>query len=174
MMQQKLVDEISLNFTELFLIGKYVKLRFKNGGWPCYFCSLRGQKIKNITKTEQKRLYLFTLFGFIFYGVSRAKTDLHNKYMILLWFYPIFERDGLLNLIILGVYAKRWPQCALISKQELIFYSNFDCQKTLPELISAKTEILYPEFIERVEAATSSYSAIGNSVLVAKNHPKIR
>ena len=90
MIQQKVVDEISLNFTELFLIGKYVKLRFKNGGWPCYFWSLRGQKIKNITKTEQKRWYLFTFFGFIFYGVSRAKIDLHNKYMILLWFYPIF------------------------------------------------------------------------------------
>ena len=54
------VDEISLNFPELFIIGKYVKIRFENRGSPCYFLSSRGQKIKNITKTEQKRLFLFT------------------------------------------------------------------------------------------------------------------
>ena len=47
-------------------------------------------------------------------------------------------------------------------------------------LISGKTEVLYAELNERAEAATSSYSAIGdflqyiNSVLVAKNHQKIR
>ena len=37
MIQEKLVDEISLNFSELFIIGKYVKTRFKNFGLPCYF-----------------------------------------------------------------------------------------------------------------------------------------
>ena len=31
MIQQKLVNEISLNFSELFIIGKYVKVSFKNG-----------------------------------------------------------------------------------------------------------------------------------------------
>ena len=31
-----------------------------------------------------------------------------------------FEQDHLLNLIILGVYAKRWPKCARISKQKLM------------------------------------------------------
>ena len=47
-------------------------------------------------------------------------------------------------------------------------------------LISEKTEALYVELIERVEAATSSYSAPGDlsqyiySVLVAKNQMKIR
>ena len=30
MIQQKLADEISLNFSELFIIGKYAKIRFKN------------------------------------------------------------------------------------------------------------------------------------------------
>ena len=29
----------------------------------------------------------------------------------------IFEQDHLPNLIILGVYAKKWPKCARISKQ---------------------------------------------------------
>ena len=47
-------------------------------------------------------------------------------------------------------------------------------------LVSEKTEALYAELNERVEAATSSYSATGEflqynySVLVAKNHQKIR
>ena len=47
-------------------------------------------------------------------------------------------------------------------------------------LVSEKTEPLYVERNERVEAATSSYSATGEflqytySVLVAKNHQKIR
>ena len=47
-------------------------------------------------------------------------------------------------------------------------------------LISEKTEALYVEFNERVEAATSSYSEPGDfsqyiySVLVAKNQKKIR
>ena len=47
-------------------------------------------------------------------------------------------------------------------------------------LVSEKTEALYAELNERVEAATSSYSATGEflqyiySVLVAKNHQKTR
>ena len=51
---------MSLNFPELFIIRKYVKIRFKNRGSPCYFLSSRGQKIRNITKIEQKRQFLFT------------------------------------------------------------------------------------------------------------------
>ena len=48
------------------------------------------------------------------------------------------------------------------------------------EFISEKTEPLYAELNERMEAATSSYSATCKflqyiySVLVAKNHQKIR
>ena len=77
----KLIHEISLIFSELFIIGKYVKTRFKNSGSPCYFLSSRGQKIKNITKIQQKRLFVCILV-FVYYRASRAKTDLHNKYMI--------------------------------------------------------------------------------------------
>ena len=51
-MKKKLVDEISSNFSELLTVGKYLKMRFKNRGSPCYFLSSRGQKIKNITKIE--------------------------------------------------------------------------------------------------------------------------
>ena len=50
----KIVDEISLNCPKLFIIRKYVKIRFKNRGSPCYFLSSRGQKVKNITKKVTK------------------------------------------------------------------------------------------------------------------------
>ena len=73
---------MKLNFPEWFIIGKYVKIRFKNWGSPCYFLSSRGQKIKNITKIEHTGLFLFTFLDSFFYGVSHTKTDLHNKYMI--------------------------------------------------------------------------------------------
>ena len=36
----------------------------------------RGQKKKDITKIELERLFS-NIFGFIFYAVSRAKTNLH-------------------------------------------------------------------------------------------------
>ena len=70
MIQEKLVDEISLNFPELFIIGKYVKIRFKNFGSPWYFIG-RGQKIKNLTKIEHMRLLLFTFLGLFFVVFSR-------------------------------------------------------------------------------------------------------
>ena len=76
-------------------------------------------------------------------------------------------------------YVKRWPKCARISKQRL---GNIHWGKRYwgTELVSEKTEALYAELNEKVEAATSSYSATGKflryiySVLVAKNHHKIR
>ena len=80
MIQWKLVDEISLNFPELFIKGKYVKIKFKNRESPCYFLSSRGQKIKNITKIEHwtKETVFVYILGFIFYDVSHVKTDSHN------------------------------------------------------------------------------------------------
>ena len=47
-------------------------------------------------------------------------------------------------------------------------------------LVSEKTEALYAELNERVEEATSNYSALGEflqyvySVLLAKNHQKVQ
>ena len=90
----------------MFIIGEYVKIRFKNWGTPCYFPSSGGHKIKNISKIEHTRLFFYIL-GFIFYGVSRAKADVHNKYMTN--FVPglFFDQEYLLNFIILGVHSKR-------------------------------------------------------------------
>ena len=90
-----------------------------------------------------------------------------------------FEKDHLLKLIILGVYAKRWPKCARISKQKLmwpkIWFMIF-----LPTLTVRGPRKLCRQNLTKAEAATSSYSAAGDflqysySVILAKNHRKIR
>ena len=108
-------------FPELFIKGKYVKIRFKNRESPCYFLSSRSQKIKNITKLGKKlRLILFTFFVSVFMAFLAQKLI----YTINIWFNFVFgsffEQDHLLNLFILGVYAKRWPKCARISIQKLM------------------------------------------------------
>ena len=55
-----------------------------------------------------KEDFLLTFLVSFCCGVFRAKTDLHNKYMIINFvFDSLFEQDHLLNLFILGVYAKR-------------------------------------------------------------------
>ena len=89
------------------------------------------------------------------------------------------EQDHLLNLFILRVYAKRWPKCARISKEKLMAI-HWGKKYGGTRLVSEKMEALYAELNETVEAAASSYSASGEfsryiySVLVAKNHQKIR
>ena len=101
----------------MFIIGKYVKIRFKKG-IPLY---PKDQKYyRNWTK-ETAFVYIP---GFIFYNVSCTRTDLHSKYKVNFksgWF---FEQDNLLNLFILGVYGKRWSNCERISKEKL---------RTIPE-----------------------------------------
>ena len=86
----------------MFIIVKFVKIRFKNGTAKLFS---RGQKIKNITKIEQNKLFLFT-FLVSFFGIFRANTDVHNKYIFNFVFGSFFEED-LLNLFVLGFYAKR-------------------------------------------------------------------
>ena len=69
--------------------------------------SSRGQKIQNITKFEHTRLFLFTfLVSFFMTFLPQKLIYAINK---LFNFVPgsFFEQDHLLNLIILGVYAKR-------------------------------------------------------------------
>ena len=55
MIQQKLCkNQIQLNFSELYIIKIYVKIRFKNRRSPCYFVSSRGQKIRNLEKLNER------------------------------------------------------------------------------------------------------------------------
>ena len=91
---------ISLNFPELFIIEKYVKIRFKNRGPPCYFLEVKRSKI---LQKLNKRDCFCNILSLIFYGVSHAKTDLHNKCIFNFVFDSFFEQDHLLNLFILGV-----------------------------------------------------------------------
>ena len=81
---------MSLNFPELLIIGKYVKIRFKNRRSPCYFLSSRGQKKKKQQQKLKKKDCLCLHSWFHFYGVSCAKTDIHNEYMIKLCVWFIF------------------------------------------------------------------------------------
>ena len=81
MIQQKLVDEISLNFPELFVIGKYVKISFKNRGHHAILSVLEIKRSKILQKLNKRDCFCLHSW-FRFYYVSRAKTDLHSKYMI--------------------------------------------------------------------------------------------
>ena len=70
-------ENASMKFLWIFLsrsfIRKYVKIMFKNSGSPCYFLSSKGQKIKNITKIGQKRLFLFTFLVSFFLAFLAQK-----------------------------------------------------------------------------------------------------
>ena len=78
------MDEIFLNFPELFLTGKYVKIKFKKRGHHTIFSVL-----EIITQIEQKRLFFFYSW-FHVYGASCSKTDLHSKYMTFICVWLIF------------------------------------------------------------------------------------
>ena len=107
-MIEKNLVKISLNFYELFITEKYVKIRFNNMGSPCYFVSSRGQKIKNTTKVERARLFLFITFLFSFFMAFLAQKLIYTiNIRFDFVFSLLFEQDHLLNLIVLGVYVKR-------------------------------------------------------------------
>ena len=91
MIQQKRVDEISLNFPELIIKGKDVNIRFKNRGSSCYFLSSRSRKIKILQKLNKRDCFCLHSW-FHFYGVSRAKTDLHGKYDLTLCLAHFFNK----------------------------------------------------------------------------------
>ena len=56
-----------------------------------------GQKIKNVTKIEQKRLFFVRFLVSFFWRL----------YIFNFLFGSFFEQDHLLNLFVLGIYAKR-------------------------------------------------------------------
>ena len=107
MIQLKLVDEISLNFPELFITGKYVKIRLKNRESPCYFLSSRGQKIKGITTIKHTILFLLTFLVSILTAFLAQKLIYTINIRFDFVSGSFLEHDNHLNLIILGVYAKR-------------------------------------------------------------------
>ena len=54
MIQQKLVNEISLNFPELVIIAKYVKTRFKTGGHHAIFSVSEINRSKILEKLNKR------------------------------------------------------------------------------------------------------------------------
>ena len=111
----------------------------KNSFWfLCLFTLLTLDKkyYKNWTK---ETVFVYIL-GFIFFLAFLAQKLI---YTINIWFNfafgSFFEQNHLLNLFILRVYAKRWPKCARISLQKLMWpkirsINLFltDYQKTFP------------------------------------------
>ena len=92
-----------LNFFKVSLVVNYMKtrkIRFKSRGFPCYCLSFRGQKIKSITKFEQKRLFLFTFLVSFFMVFLLQK----QVYTINIWFNFVF--GSFLNKIVLLSYFK--------------------------------------------------------------------
>ena len=69
--------KISLNFPQLFIIGKYVKLALKTGDH-------HTKNTKNITKIEKKRLLLFTFLVSLFIAfLARKLIYITNIYLTL-------------------------------------------------------------------------------------------
>ena len=64
------------------------------------FPYFQRSKNQRYYKSQTKDVVFVYIFGFIFYGVSHAKTDLRNKYMIDFMFGSVFEQDCLLNVMI--------------------------------------------------------------------------
>ena len=90
------MDKISLNFPELFIIGKYVKIGFKN--WSCYaiFLVLEVKRSKTLQKLNIGDCFcLHSWFHFFMTFLAQKLIYTIN-----------FEQGNKLNLIILGVHAK--------------------------------------------------------------------
>ena len=160
MIQYKIVDEISLTFSELFIIKKYVKIRFKNRGLPCYFLDVKRSKI---LQKLNKRDCFCNILGLIFVAFLAQKLICTVNIYLILCLTHFFEQDHLLNLLIFGVYAQRWPKCAHIQNRNWRQFHTKEFkwkEKRSAGLVSETTEALYAEL--RVY-----------SVFVAKNHQKI-
>ena len=74
----KTYDEICLNFPQLFIIEKYVQIKIKNMGPPCYFLEVKRSRI--LQKLNKGDCFCNNL-GLIYYGISRTTTDLHSHYI---------------------------------------------------------------------------------------------
>ena len=80
MIQQKLVDEISLNFPVFYIIGKYIKIRLKNSKTGVHHAILRVLEVersKILHKLNKRNCFCLHSRLHFFYGISRAKTDLY-------------------------------------------------------------------------------------------------
>ena len=64
------------------------------------FPHFQRPKIQRYYRCYTKDIVFVYISGFIFYGASHAKTDLHNEYIANFMFDSLFEQDYLLNVVI--------------------------------------------------------------------------
>ena len=96
------------------------KSDYSSLGVTMHFLSSRGQKVKNITKIEQKILFLFIFLVSFLWRFSRKNWFTQYIYDLTLCLAHFSKKNHLLNLFISGVYAKRWPKYARISIEKLM------------------------------------------------------
>ena len=77
----------------MFIIEKYLNIRFKNRWLPYYFLSSKGQKMKNFRKIEQKILLLFTFLVSFFMAFLTQRLIYTRNIWFNFLFGFLFEQD---------------------------------------------------------------------------------
>ena len=97
-------------------IEKYVKINFKKNGVTILFSRICKSEDQKYYKNQTKDTVFVNILGFIFYGISHTRTNLHNKYMIKLCVWHSFRIRSSIKLNYCRSYTKRRPKCIHISK----------------------------------------------------------
>ena len=80
MIQQKIVHKISLNFPELFIIGKYIKIRLKTGGTHAIFSVLEVKRSKTLQKLTKDTVFVFVFWFHFSWHFSRKNRFTQKIY----------------------------------------------------------------------------------------------
>ena len=88
-----------------------IKMRFNNRGSPSYFLSSRGQKVKPITKIEQKRLFAFLFSLFMVFLTQRL---IYTIYIDSFLFGTLEYRKWKIKNIKLNIWSFLIPLCNLL------------------------------------------------------------
>ena len=134
----------------MLILGKYLKIRFKNRGSPYHFLSSGGVKIKSITKIEQMKLFVFTLLVSFFIAFLAQKLICTINIWFSFMFGSFFEQDCLLKLVSaifikcfffnqIVALQKLWKMLFISSKKLFSFsrYSIF-CISVLPSFSTCR------------------------------------
>ena len=128
------------NFSGVVHYRKICKNQVKNRGSPCYFLSSRGQKIKTITKIEQKILFLFT-FSVSFFVACLAQKLIYTIYIWFNFVWLIFWTRSSVKLNYFRSLCERMVEMFthFTTKADVArnlindLFSKFDWQRTFPQ-----------------------------------------
>ena len=112
----KMTTKIDLQwaFWDMYTPQQTTNRKFSQNAIFCFF----RPYIKKFLKFQKLFLFTFLVLIFMVFLVQKLIYTINIwSNFVFGWF---FEQDHLLNLFIFGVYAKRWPKCALISIQKLM------------------------------------------------------